>query len=273
MKPGDRNTDQTTGGRGTHYFLGPLLNPTRAWDVPARVTIIRGYSDSIVERDETLLVLLLSIKKKKKKKMKYKNKILTMPTRFFHAPFSIFILHYTNGGRQLEYFFKNPLTYPFIRYSSLSTLGTCCYSKHSWHIVDRLDPYMHKVSPEDLTPFNPEGKRMKNLYKLYGLQSYVFSNIMSLDIDPEGFEAKYDVVLAAARRFLNALKDDTVYKCLFVGVTSEGDVKSSAEGAFYVTKHSRPEYIVMKVKGGATLLAFKYKGSITFDSYTLAYKE
>ena len=65
MKPGDRNTDQTTGGRGTHYFLGPLLNPTRAWDVPARVTIIRGYSDSIVERDETLLVLLLSIKKKK----------------------------------------------------------------------------------------------------------------------------------------------------------------------------------------------------------------
>lgn len=100
MKPGDRNTDQTTGGRGTHYFLGPLLNPTRAWDVPARVTIIRGYSDSIVERDETLLVLLLSIKKKKKneiQKQNFNDAHTLFPRSFFDFYFALYFTLYFSG--------------------------------------------------------------------------------------------------------------------------------------------------------------------------------
>lgn len=188
--------------------------------------------------------------------------IFTPTLAFFHPHLSpgFYFLH---SMREVVY-------NPFIFHRSFAS-HIRHYSNHPWHIVDRLDPYLETVSPEDLRGFIPHGKPLK--YKVYGMHSFVFSDIMTFDIDPTNFSAHYDLVLDAARCFLNSLKENTVYKCLFVGVTSDGDIKSSPDGAFYISKYSRPEYILMKVKSGVTLLAFKYKGCIKFDSYSLAYKE
>lgn len=95
---------------------------------------------------------------------------------------------------------------------------------------------------------------------------------MALSIDPYNLDSSKDVILRLAAEFLMSLKDNTVYKCLFVGVTPDGEVKSSTEGGFFVSRHTRPEYIFMKIRGGVTQFAFRYKG-IHFDSYSLAYKE
>lgn len=116
-----------------------------------------------------------------------------------------------------------------------------------------------------------EIKSLKVKSKIYGLGCYVFSKDMKLDILAEDINSRKDVILAAASKFLQSLNDYTVYKCLFIGVTDVGDIKTSSEGAFYVSKNTRPEYIFMKIQSGVTQFGFRYKG-ICFDSYTVAYK-
>ncbi len=144
-------------------------------------------------------------------------------------------------------------------------------------MVDRLDPYLDTISCEELIPVYVRDlikggvKLRKVKSKIYGLDSYVFSKKMTLDILAEDINSQEDVILAAASNFIQSLNDHIVYKCLFIGVTEYGDIKTSSEGGFHISKYSRPEFIFMKVKSGVTQFGHRYKG-IRFDSYTIAYK-
>ncbi|UYZ01844.1 hypothetical protein OJ967_27885 (plasmid) [Peribacillus frigoritolerans] len=93
-----------------------------------------------------------------------------------------------------------------------------------------------------------------------------------MSIDLENFAASKDVILATAAEFIKTLKEGAVYKCLFIAVTDKGDVKSSREGGFYVTAHTRPEFLLMKIHSGVQDFGFNYKG-VYFDSYSIGYKQ
>jgi len=99
-------------------------------------------------------------------------------------------------------------------------------------MVDRLDPLMDSISPEDLKPFNFSG--LKNPQKIkseiYGLQGYLFSSQMNLEIDHLNVDDYKEDILKAAKEFLKSLKPGTVYKCIFIAVTDIGEIKSSKEG-------------------------------------------
>ncbi len=147
------------------------------------------------------------------------------------------------------------------------------YEKHPFDKVDRLDSFLDSVSTEDLLPPCEEvfpSKKVRSV--IYGLYSYLFSNDMSLSIRADEFEENRVFVVKAVECFLKGLEENTIYKCLFIGVTEEGDIKSSKEGAFFISKNTRAEYIAMKVKNGLKEFAFRYKG-LDFDSYTLSYKK
>ena len=75
----------------------------------------------------------------------------------------------------------------------------------------------------------------------------------------------------AVEAFLKDLDDKTIYKCMLIGITDEGDIKSPSDGAFYVSKETRVDYLVMKVKKGMKHFAFKYRG-IEFANWTFSYK-
>lgn len=148
---------------------------------------------------------------------------------------------------------------------------------HSWEKVDRVDSYLETIRAVDLReedvmdiPFG-QVKLYKAKSIIYGLDKYVFSKDMRLEIAAVDIDSRKEVILAAASIFLQGLKDHTVYKCLFIGITGDGDVKTSSEGGFHISRYTRPEFIFMKIKSGVTQFEFRYKG-IGFDNYTIAYK-
>ncbi len=100
---------------------------------------------------------------------------------------------------------------------------------------------MDTITPEGLKSFNFSdiAKTHKVKSKVFGLYSYVFSRKMALGIDANDLDNQKDVILAAAVDFLKSLKDNTVYKCLFIGVTAEGDVKSSSEASRFALRASQ----------------------------------
>lgn len=164
--------------------------------------------------------------------------------------------------------------YPFIQLNFFSSSSDDGTSKHPWGLVDRLDPYLDSISPMDLRGFKPidpnDSQKVKS--KIYGIHKYCFSEKLTLSFDARELDSKKEIIRTAAAEFLNSLKDGAVYKCLFVGVTAMGEIKTSSEGGFYVSKHTRPDYIYWKIKNGVAQFEFKYKG-ISFDSYSMAYKE
>ena len=174
---------------------------------------------------------------------------------------------------------KNP---PRILYHYQQCRGFSLYtglrdSAKSWSTVDRLDTFLADIPDSELSNTFVKDLKKKDVKgvmekaKIEGLGPYVFSNIMSLEILADDLATYEDVILASATRFLDSLGEETVYKCLFVGVTEDGDIKTSKEGGFYISKHTKPEYIFMKIKSGVSQFAFNYKG-LDFDSYSLAYK-
>lgn len=92
------------------------------------------------------------------------------------------------------------------------------------------------------------------------MNSYLFSNNMQISIGVDEFEEKKHLVVEAAEAFLKGLREKTIYKCMLIGVTDEGDIKSPSDGAFYVSKETRVDYLVMKVKKGIRHFTFKYRG-------------
>ena len=145
--------------------------------------------------------------------------------------------------------------------------------EHDFDKVDRLDSYLSTVDPVSLQNYSVEGCAYKKWNpKVIGLYSYMFSNLMSFNINPEEFEIKKSVVLENAESFMMTLKPDTVYKVLFVGITGDGEIRSSSEGSFFISRSTRPLYITMKLKKTIRSFAFRYKG-VDFDCWTLSYKE
>lgn len=137
--------------------------------------------------------------------------------------------------------------------------------EHDFDKADRLDGYLSTIDPEKIRNYRVNDIKDKKIRQIIGLHSYLFSNTMSLSISPNEFELKRHMVQEKAESFLKGLKEDTVYKALFVGITADGEIMSSTEGSFFISRSTRSLYITMKLKKTISSFAFRYNG-VDFDS-------
>lgn len=133
---------------------------------------------------------------------------------------------------------------------------------HDFHTVDRLDPFFKNIHPDLIKNYRePATVLPKKLREhIYGMDSYMFSSKMQFSFASEFFEDNRASLTEAAKGFLKSLQEETIYKCMVIGITDEGDIKSPTNGAFYLSNQTRPEYLVMKMKSGIMHFAFKYRG-------------
>lgn len=83
---------------------------------------------------------------------------------------------------------------------------------------------------------------------VFGLKSYLFSKEVQFNFTSDKFEENRTLVEKLLNDFLNGLEDNTVYKCMLVGITDDGRLISPGGGAFFISKHTRVNYITMKMK-------------------------
>ena len=138
---------------------------------------------------------------------------------------------------------------------------------------DRSDRFIGSIPGVYLDNYIGDGKHLpqKIIRHVYGLKSYFFSQELHFSLTGDDFEQRKDMVEGMVKAFLDGLSGETVYKCMLVGITDDGDIKSPAEGGFLVSKMTSVDYVVMKIKNTVKHSSFKYL-NLEFVNWVLAYK-
>ena len=133
--------------------------------------------------------------------------------------------------------------------------------------MDKFDSFIANIPSRLLRNYVYSGEKdlpRKILNHVYGLKSYLFSKDVQFSISADEFEEKRDFLASLVIAFLEGLGDYTVYKCMLVGITDDGDIKSPANGVFYISKMTRVDFVLMKIKNTLKQSTFKYLGQVEF---------
>ncbi len=145
------------------------------------------------------------------------------------------------------------------------------FACNNW--MDRKDKFISSIPSEYLQNYSGDTMHMpsKVIEHLYGLHNYTFSESFQLSVTPENFDEFRPKIIAMIVKFLDELEDKTVFKCMLIGVTDDQQIKTPKEGAFYISRETRTEYIYMKIKNTISIASFNYIEE-EFVNCVLSYK-
>ena len=176
------------------------------------------------------------------------------------------------------------LQYPYI-------VNKRSYSDGSWrnrprHAIpdyDILDPVLNEkretLSPiflDDLNSYNRYSllgvKEQKKVRKyVYGFKKWNFVKDFEIQATPENdYQLTLNYVIPHVKNLLNSLEDNTVYKCIVVGI-ADFEIKT-AENSFFISIKSRPESIAHDLITFSNGIHMSYL-SVEFTSWKLGIRK
>ena len=107
---------------------------------------------------------------------------------------------------------------------------------------------------------------------VYGLNKYTFSDDINLTLMPDwDYNLLNDYIKDQFKSFINNLEDDTIYKCLVVGIEEDGGLLTARKSLF-VSKYTNPLFLLYYFIITGQGINIQYRG-VNVVNWTICYKK